>query len=170
MKAVLTLIGLCAVSFFVKAQPLFDCARKGDTLCMKAILATDPAQVNVLNSAGFTPLILSVYYDQEPASIWLLQHLANPNIVSQEGSALHAAIYRRNLSMCRQLLANGSNPNLSTPEGISPLMFAAQYGFVEAIELLLSNGADKTLKSSYGLTAADYAARRGDKAMESGLR
>lgn len=170
MKAFLSLLSVLYFSCGVNAQSLFDCARKGDSLCLEALLLKDPDQINKPSETGFTPLILAVYYDHEQASKWLLRHSADPNIVSPEGSALHAAIYRRNLSMCKVLLASGIRPDLSTPEGISPLMFAAQNGFVEAIELLLLSGADKSLKSVYGYTAADYAANRGDKEMESKLR
>ena len=47
----------------------------------------------------------------------------------------------------------------ASPNGTTPLMMAAQYGSNEAVQLLLDEGADPTLKNQLGLTAADFALR-----------
>lgn len=78
-------------------------------------------------------------------------------------TALKRAIYYRNETCCRILLENGADVNLSCMQWecmnpwtyadaykykvYTPLMYAAQQGFVNIVKLLLENGADKKLST-----------------------
>ena len=44
-----------------------------------------------------------------------------------------------------------------SPNGTTPLMMAARYGSEKAVQLLINEGADLTLKNQLGLTALDFA-------------
>jgi len=68
------------------------------------------------------------------------------------GSPQHAVI----ISL---LLENHAYIDAASPNGTTPLMMAAHYGSTEAVQLLLDEGADPTLKNQLGLTAADFALR-----------
>ena len=68
------------------------------------------------------------------------------------GSPQHAVI----ISL---LLENHAYIDATSPNGTTPLMMAAPYGSIEAVQLLLEEGADPTLKNQLGLTAADFALR-----------
>ena len=57
------------------------------------------------------------------------------------------------------LLEHHAYIDAASPNGSTPLMMAAQYGSTEALQLLLDEGADPTLKNQLGLTAADFALR-----------
>jgi len=49
--------------------------------------------------------------------------------------------------------------------GITPLILAASFGDMEIVKYLLERGADMQERDSFGMTAADYARRMGQKQM-----
>jgi hypothetical protein len=57
------------------------------------------------------------------------------------------------------LLENHAYIDAASPNGTTPLMMAAQYGTSDAVQLLLDEGADPSLKNQLGLTASDFALR-----------
>ncbi|MFT3815337.1 MAG: ankyrin repeat domain-containing protein [Acidovorax sp.] len=63
------------------------------------------------------------------------------------------------LAMITLLLEHNAYIDAGSPNGSTPLMMAAQYGAREAVQLLLQEGADPTIKNQLGLTVADFAQR-----------
>jgi TonB family protein len=61
----------------------------------------------------------------------------------------------------RTLLAQGVNVNVRTSGGQTPLMLALIGGHEQVVQLLRAAGADPRLRDSRGLTAFDWAERRG---------
>ncbi|MBP3982077.1 ankyrin repeat domain-containing protein [Acidovorax sp. JG5] len=57
------------------------------------------------------------------------------------------------------LLENHAYIDAASPNGTTPLMMAAQYGTSDAVQLLLDEGADPSLKNQLGLSATDFALR-----------
>jgi ankyrin repeat protein len=64
------------------------------------------------------------------------------------------------LTFATLLLDNGADVNVRTGSGNTPLIGAAVWGPEEMVELLLSRGADVTLKNKEGLTAEKSADTR----------
>lgn len=107
----------------------------------------------------------------------------------QDESALMMAALKGHLSLCQQLIARDADVNkpgwtplhyaatgghveviqllldhaayidAASPNGSTPLMMAAMYGTDDAVKLLLSAGADASLKNGLGLSAQDFAKR-----------
>ncbi|HKY21851.1 MAG TPA: ankyrin repeat domain-containing protein [Vicinamibacterales bacterium] len=78
--------------------------------------------------------------------------------------AFYAAIRANDLSKLRSMLTPGANPNVADPRGgATPLMYAAAIGSIDAMKLLLDQGADANLKSSSGATALMWAVTDIDK-------
>lgn len=106
----------------------------GDYPCV-SVLVQNGADVNARNRANVTPLHIACRPDSP----------SNPMLVAL-------------------LLAHNADPNvLSTiptpkrePNG-TPLHWAARYGLTETVKLLLSVGADQTIKNAEGKTAAQVA-------------
>ena len=81
--------------------------------------------------------------------------------------ALREAIHDRQVEHVRSLLANGVNFSSTDRKGMTPLMFAAEVGSPEIVELLLAAGADPTPKDNLGYTAQDLAYWHGEYHMGS---
>ncbi|WP_114952979.1 ankyrin repeat domain-containing protein [Sphingosinicella terrae] len=86
--------------------------------------------------------------------------LANPNpavVNAREASsgegALHILVRGRDYDWVSYLLARGARPDLPNNDGSTPLMLAAQLGWVEGAELLLQRGANPNQANNRGETA-----------------
>ena len=63
--------------------------------------------------------------------------------------------------LLQMLLDHGASPNVKNKLGGTALMWAASYGYDEAIQIMLNKGADPRIKDVDGLTAAGWAAKNG---------
>ncbi len=78
---------------------------------------------------------------------------------------LHIVIKGRDLNWLNFMLAKGANPNLRDKAGDTPLMEAAQIGFVEGARQLLAARASVDLANAGRETPLIRASQRGDVAM-----
>lgn len=96
----------------------------------------------------------------------------DPNVYGPDGTtAFHNAVleatkiykyttFNRNKKVLRLLLEHKADVNMSDNQaGKTPLMTAIEHGLTELTELLLKNGADKTIKDKKGNTALTFAQR-----------
>jgi ankyrin repeat protein len=66
---------------------------------------------------------------------------------------LYSAIRANDLSQIKALLDKGANVNAEAPDGVTPLMAAAEIGSVEAMKMLIDRRADVNAQNGYGSTA-----------------
>lgn len=125
-----------------------------------ALLASRRLNVEARNANDESPLMMAAIKGNVEAVKALIARDADVNktgwtplhYAASAGSPQHAVI----ISL---LLENHAYIDAASPNGTTPLMMAAQYGSTEALQLLLDEGADPTLKNQLGLTAADFALR-----------
>lgn len=126
---------------------------------MNALLKAPATDVNVINQAGETPLMLAAIKGRLP---WVQTLVARGAHVNEAGwTPLHYAAAGPNEAVVRWLLEQGADLNARSPNGTTPLMMAAGYGGLSSVEVLLAANADVRLKNDLGLTAADFARRAG---------
>jgi ankyrin repeat protein len=78
------------------------------------------------------------------------------------GTALHAAMFQKNMQIVKLLLQNGFNINAQgTQNGYAPLHDAVWANNLEAAKLLLDEGAKTNLKGKDGLTPFGKAKNEG---------
>ena len=148
----------------LSALDVFEACALGDTERLAALLDGDPALVNAVADDGFGPLGLASFFDHEPAVRLLLARGARVDQASANGMRvmpLHSAAAACSVVIARLLLERGAPVNAPQGGGFTPLMEAALNGQMELIELLLSSGADPTLRDGDGQSAADHARSRG---------
>ncbi|WP_161984340.1 MULTISPECIES: ankyrin repeat domain-containing protein [unclassified Akkermansia] len=89
----------------------------------------------------------------------LLAKGANIHATSKHSTqnALHVASYNNCASAVPILIKAGLDVNTRDSDGKTPLILAAQLGWLETVKILLDQGADVSAKDHKGKTAADYA-------------
>jgi ankyrin repeat protein len=81
-------------------------------------------------------------------------------------TALHDAMFQKNMEVIRLLLEYGFDVNDASPiNGYTPLHDAVLVNNVDAAKLLLEFGADKTIKDTEGFTPLDRARKTGKREM-----
>src|SRR5215475_5224967 len=66
---------------------------------------------------------------------------------------LYSAIRANDLRQIKALLEEGVSANAEGPDGITPLMAAAENGSLDAMKMLIDRRADVNAKNTYGSTA-----------------
>ncbi len=91
--------------------------------------------------------------------------------VNREGwSPLHYAASSGHTQVIKFLLENHAYIDAASPGNVTPLMLTARHTHTSASRLLVEEGADPSLKSDQGLTAADYWKRAKDPLEEAWMR
>ena len=145
---------------------LQEAAAAGDVERIAACLAAAPWTVQTLSGDGWTALHLAAFLGQKEALLFLLDHGASPlqwGRAFDSNLAIHAACAGRRLSKAEfaRLVGATGDPDVAQKGGYTALMIAAGNGFTDAVDVLLSAGADRTRKTTEGKTAADFARERG---------
>ncbi len=129
----------------------------------KLLLAHPGIDVNLLNNAGESPLMMAALKGDVSAAQMLLERGAK---VNQPGwSALHYASTGPDTGLVKLLLDRGAELNAASPNGTTPLMMAAQYGSEDSVNLLLARGADVNRRNEKDLRAVDFARMSGREAL-----
>jgi len=79
--------------------------------------------------------------------------------------ALHILVRAREGGWLNYMLARGARPDAGTNDGTTPLILAAQIGWVDGAQVLLGRGASPNLGNSRGETPLIFAVQRRDLQM-----
>jgi len=78
--------------------------------------------------------------------------------ISEEGAkALFRAVANRRIRITRKIIEAGTNVNVRSRQGYTPLMIAASHGHDEIVRMLLQKGADLTAVDAEGRNALQIA-------------
>lgn len=123
-------------------------------------------------------LLVAIDSGHEAMALFLLTQGVDPNQSEAGRTALHSAVQRAMPNVVRALLENGADPNARTfkampflsryinqqtglditPQGATPFWWAASYGDLAAMHMLIEWGADPWINSSDGTTPLMVAA------------
>ncbi|MBG6221082.1 MULTISPECIES: ankyrin repeat domain-containing protein [unclassified Janthinobacterium] len=121
----------------------------------KLLLDTPGIDIDARSANGNTALMMAAYMHKQDAVQALLAKGAK---VNQSGwTALHYAAAAGDLPSMKIFLQRDAVLDARAPANITPLMFAAREGQEDAVKLLLSWGADASVKSDHGWTATQFA-------------
>jgi ankyrin repeat protein len=133
---------------------------------MGLALATSPAQAQFSDSYKF----LKAIKDQDGQKVTDMlgesaSTLINTRDVTTGDGALHIVTQRRDTAWINFLLSKGAKPDIRDKAGNTPLLVAAQIGYVDAVPLLVSFKADVNGANGRGETPLIIAVQRRDLAM-----
>lgn len=127
---------------------------------VRALTAWPRIDPNRLSDKGESPLMLAAIKGQTDLVRALIDKGADVNKAGW--TPLHYAASSSNpnsVAIIGLLLEHHAYIDAESPNRSTPLMMAAMYGSVQSVRLLLSEGADATLKNQQGLTALQFAER-----------
>ena len=91
--------------------------------------------------------------------------VVNARDITSGETALHIVTQRRDGLWIKFLTQKGANPNIADKNGVTPLVLAANLGFIEGVESLLKAGAQVDVSNTAGETPLIGAVHRRDVAM-----
>jgi len=142
---------------------LYLALRAGSFSVAQALLAAPGLEVDALNPAGETPLMMAALRGHAE---WAEKLLARGARVHQEGwSPVLYAASAPDAKALALLLDRGAPVDARAPNGTTPLMMAARYGSEASVDLLLARGADPKLRNDHQLGAGDFARQGGREAL-----
>jgi ankyrin repeat protein len=125
----------------------------------EALLASPALQVDAVNGANETPLMLAAIQGNVD---WARKLLARGAALQRPGwSPVLYAASAPDAQVLALLLDRGAPVEAKAPNGSTPLMMASGYGSEDSVDLLLARGADVRVRNAQALSAADFARRAG---------
>eukprot|EP00953_Heterococcus_sp_UTEX-ZZ885_P040334 20629-Heterococcus_DN1.PRE.1 len=144
----------CAPQQFHSSAPLVAAASYGKLECAEWLLLRG-AQINALDSMGFTALHAAAAEDEAECMLQLLLASgADVNACNEDGgdALCILACNRGSAQSAQLLLAAGADVTHTDNQGIGALHFAVANGKTELVQLLLQSGAGVLLNNLYPMT------------------
>jgi ankyrin repeat protein len=154
------------------ALTIWEAAALGKDAVVARLALEDRGRVDAAAPEGHTPLGLAAFFGRAATVELLLTHGADPALASSNTmkvQPLHAAVAGRNAECVRAILDPGADPNARQQVGYTPLMGAASAGRQDLADLLVARGADRSLQSEDGKTAASVASEHGHASLATRL-
>ena len=116
------------------STPLRVASHEGHVDIVRCLVESG-ADVNARSSRdNSTPLVVACYWGHSSVATYLINRGAIINLQCKDGNtALHDAVLRGHLKVVSELLALGAS-QLPNNEGLTPLLFACDKGFIEIVE------------------------------------
>ena len=138
---------------------LIIAVRERSTKVFRLLLDTPGINVDARSRNGDTALMVAAFLSDAVAVQALLERGAE---VNRPGwTPLHYAASSGGVLVIRLLLDHDAYIDAESPNKTTPLMMAARAGRREAVQYLLDEGADLSLKNDAGLNASDFARAQG---------
>lgn len=135
---------------------------------VRALIALRQTDVDATNARGENALMLAALHGDLPTVKALLERGAEPN--KPDWTPLHYAAAGGHSDVVRLLLENSAFIDAESPNRSTPLMMAVRQKQPTVARLLVEEGADPTLRSESGWTAAEYAKHHGEADLAKWLR
>jgi ankyrin repeat protein len=136
-----------SVSLWAAESPVADAAARGDREAVKALLK-QAADVNAAQGDGMTALHWAAMNGDAELAEMLVFAGANVRATTRLGTytPLYLASQQGHGKIIQALIKAGGDVKAGTPNGTTPLMVAAASGELEAVRVLIENGADVNAK------------------------
>lgn len=155
-------LSLYTLNSFSQEKSIFDIARNGSLLELKAAEKNNPNIINKVSKEGYTPLTLSCYSGNNDVAKYLINNVKNINVKSGYGTPLMATVVKNNIELAALLIKNKVDVNTTDTNGTSALHYAVMFDLEEMTKLLVLAKAKTAIKDNRGNSAIDYAKIKGN--------
>ena len=141
---------------------MFEAAKSGDPAKMEQFLSAG-ADINARDENNDTPLMVSARHGQS-AIVELLLSRRGIDLDATNHSrctAFMEASEKGHAEIVKFLVKAGSNVNVKSADGFTPLALASRQGHTQTVKLLLDEGADIKARTDNGKTALSLASSHG---------
>ncbi len=137
----------------------------------KTALASDPEAVNRFDPDGNVPLITAMSrshrLDGNDCVRVVLESGADLSIANSSQASLgRTVVLLNNDDLLKEFLSRGWDPEPRDSNGRNALHWAAMYGYLSNIRILLEHGADPSIETTDGETAEDIVRRARDRRLQ----
>lgn len=116
-------------------------------------LLSKGANIDAIDVKGETALFSIINSRDNVSFEWILKHSPDVELRNKSGvSPLALACHMKNVSIVKNLVENGANPNTVSKLGGNPFLNAIGVGSLEIVKILMETGVDLTVKDSDGNT------------------
>lgn len=139
---------------------VFEAAAFDDTARLERLITADDEVVFTWSQDGWQPLHLACYFGRVEAARTLLDAdapVTEPALNGSDILPLHAAAAGRHTELLWLLIASDAPVDAQQQGGWTALHAAAKNSDVAGVQALIAAGADPSVRSDDGLTAADLA-------------
>lgn len=143
-----------------KQSPLLKAAEQGDVAKVRKLLAQGEP-INAVDKYGHSVLQNAIHGEHTELALLLVRLGADLHQrTGDDGhSALHTAAMRGDGAVLRAMLDRGAEVNHRCKKKTTPLMWAANRDFLDAVRLLAESGADLNAQDKDGQTALMYTSK-----------
>ena len=150
---------------------LWHCADQGLASAVHALVETGAFDLNLADSAGYTPLAQATYRGHvDTARILIRRGASTATLTRQNNSLLMLAALSGKIRLVSDLLVKGQEINWQNDSGETALMIAAARGNQQTVELLIAAGADLQLRNREQLSAYQIAMNSGHQQVAETIR
>lgn len=147
--------------------PMTVAAEKGNMDIIRMLVEDGKADVNAKSSYGITPLIAAASAGQAEVVTYLVKNGASATATDDLGktATIYAASYDDPDALDDLVSMERATVNMPDNNGNTPLIYAAQKGYLDNVQVLLTAHADVNYKNPTGLSALAAATAEGDLPM-----
>lgn len=115
--------------------------------------------VNARDSAGTPMISMATRHERKEMIDWLVKNGADINVVSEDRgySPIMDAVWKSNYDIAKYFVNKGAHLDTVSRDGQPVLVLAVGTGNEKICELLVSNGANPSMKDDMGMSALEYA-------------
>ncbi len=138
-------------------KDVFEIARKGTVEEAQSLLKINPKAFNLVNSDGFSPLVLACYKSNNDVAKFLIENGCDINLKTTMGTALMACVVKGNNEIATILIQKKAAVNEVDANGTSAIIYCAMFKNYEIATLLIQAKANPEAKDNRNNSALDYA-------------
>lgn len=149
---------------YLNIRQLYSAIENNNIMKIQTIIESKPTIVNTEQFFGKSPLHKAAELGNSKIIQLLITKGAECTSKDyNRATALHIAVRNNHKDSVIKLISHCNNEVVNAPafrSDLTPLHLAALHGYYAIAEILLDNGADRTIKNRQGKTALDFATDR----------